>query len=191
MDRETEKIGRMENKLGERGSADNSEAALKPNKTDSAPDDLKMGEKALKDGNGDELKYNDLQKSLELLDIGGRALRQHHGGDGELKFGEGDRFVAGINDELGKGFAGKVYKATDTTTGRQVAVKTEFKNAKKGRLLTEIQNYGIIGNHRKYLYLSSHYDVHILIRFFTQFHLLILYHFIRWSPSYLLRWYIT
>lgn len=74
---------------------------------------------------------------------------ERHANGRILRFGKGGRFVAGINDVLGKGFAGKVYKATDTKTGKQVAVKTELRNARKGTLLVESKNYRRIGRKRE------------------------------------------
>lgn len=109
-------------------------------------DDLNIDEKALK-GN-DTVKPVMFFNGLDDLDLGGKKLRGMD--DNTLKFGDRGQYVAKMDDVLGEGFAGKVYKATDTTTGRQVAVKTELKNARRGTLLIESQNYKRIGSHRKY-----------------------------------------
>lgn len=84
-----------------------------------------------------------------------------------LRFGKGGRFVAGINDVLGKGFAGKVYKATDTKTGHQVAVKTELRSARKGTLQIESINYKIIGRKREH---ALRFNIYTLLLFIVQFY---------------------
>lgn len=110
-------------------------------------DDLNITQKVLTGNN--TLASAKLLDGLDDLDIGGRALRGDHD-DNTLKFGDRGQYVAKIDDVLGEGFNGKVYKANDTTTGRQVAVKTELMNARRGTLLIESANYESIGRHRKY-----------------------------------------
>lgn len=93
------------------------------------------------------------------LDFGGRALRANDD-DETLKFGDKGQFIAGKNDVLGEGAFGKVYKAMDTTTGREVAVKTELRQFGSPTLPTEARNYERIGPFRESLF-SHHY----LLRF--------------------------
>lgn len=121
-------------------------------KIEDALDGLEIGGRVLRSNGGEALMSNQTDNilGLEDLDIGGRALRENYSDEGKkMTFGDKGRYVAGRNDVLGEGLAGKVYKATDRTTGRKVAVKTELQNARRGTLLIESKNYEIIGRHRK------------------------------------------
>lgn len=100
------------------------------------------------------------EDALNDLDIGGRALR---GGDGDdddtvLKFGDDDQYEAKINDVLGQGSFGKVYRALDKKKRRYVAVKTEPKGY-RATLPAESKNYDIIGPHREYRQIISILDL--------------------------------
>lgn len=138
------KLGQIKEDLNEKAIEGNDRASLESNKTDSALDESK---------NDDEkaLLSNRTQTAVADLDlgIGGRALIANDG-DETLKFGRSGEFVAKKTDVLGQGGFGTVFKALDTTTGKQVAVKVESKNAKGPSLLQESKNYEIIGRHSKF-----------------------------------------
>lgn len=95
-----------------------------------------------------------------------------------LKFGAEKEYVAGLDNLLGKGTFGKVYRALDTNTGRHVAVKTERADLDKPTLPREYQNYQTIGPHRE-LHFGWIVFYHILIGFF-------LLAFSRWHSRHLL-----
>lgn len=97
-----------------------------------------------------------IEDALDELNVGGRALRGRYEENILLKFGDDDQFVAGRNDVLGEGSFGKVYRAIDTKTGRDVAVKTESRREGIPTLPTETKNYDIIGKQRKLSSSCSH-----------------------------------
>lgn len=116
-------------------------------------------------------KHKHVKSNCNRIAFNFSSLSFHRSDGKVVKFGKNGQFVAGINDVLGQGSFGLVYRATDTETGRVVAVKTELNNRGIPTLPTEIANYALIGPNRKstkktLVFDSFHFCTYLMINYF-------------------------